>query len=29
MRATRFALYLGHPQACQYKYNKKEDKIKI
>jgi len=25
--ATRFGLYLGHPQACQYKNLTKEDTI--
>ena len=29
MCATCFGLYLGHPQSCQYKNHKEEDKIKI
>jgi len=28
MRATRFGLYLDHPQACQYKNLTKEGVIK-
>jgi hypothetical protein len=29
MYAARFGLYLGHPQACQYRNSAKEDVIRI